>query len=267
MFTHKARKRFGQNFLNNEQIIHQIIQVMSVTKNQSVVEIGPGKGAITKYLIKQAKHLTAIELDRDLIPILIRQFSEYHNKLDIISHDALQFDFSTLYADDITTPTYRLVGNLPYNISTPLLIHLIQFRQCIKDMHFMLQNEVVDRLVAKPNTKNYGRLSILMQYFYQIDKKFIVPPNAFTPMPKVDSAIVSLTPYNNTDKAHGLAVKNIEMFKKISKLSFQQRRKTIRNNLKGIISQEQFDLIGIKGSERAENLSILQFIQLSNLCS
>ena len=267
MSYHKARKRFGQNFLNNEQIIHQILQTIAVTGSDIVVEIGPGQGALTEYLIPQAKQLYAIELDRDLIPILISKFSEQSDKFNLINEDVLKFDFNSLIVNDELSNQYRIVGNLPYNISTPLLIYLIKFRHIIKDMYFMLQNEVVDRLVAHSNTKNFGRLSLLMQYFFHIEKHFIVPPTAFDPMPKVDSAIVSLRPYIDLEKTHGISVNNIEIFQHICKSAFQQRRKTIKNNLKGIISSEQFNKVGINESQRAENLSLTDFIRLANLIS
>jgi len=258
---HKARKRFGQNFLTQQNIIQQIIQTIAVQKQDHIVEIGPGKGALTTHLIRQCQFLTAIELDRDLIPLLKITLATQLDKLNLINEDALRLDYSALCKEQ---QKLRLIGNLPYNISTPILFHLLTFRENISDMFFMLQDEVVERLTAKPGSKNYGRLSIMMQYFCQVEKHFVVPPEAFSPVPKVNSAIVSLTPYQDVEAQHQVKLASEERLAKVCKLAFQQRRKTIRNNLKEVISDHVFEDLGIDPSCRSETLLIKDFINLAN---
>ena len=265
---HKARKRFGQNFLHDQNIIERIIASIGATSEQHIVEIGPGKGALTEHLVNCAGKLDVIELDRDLIPMLQARFSACE-QFSIHNADALQFDFSSLQVplDNSAPLKLRLVGNLPYNIATPLIFHLLDTISIIQDMHFMLQKEVVERLTARPGTKLYGRLSILVQYLCQAELLFIVPPGAFEPAPKIDSAIVQLTPrksrkedlrlYNETNEA-------LADLSFIAKAAFSQRRKTLRNNMKKILTNEQIIQCDIDPGRRAETLSITEFVALTN---
>lgn len=254
---HKARKRFGQNFLHDAGIIERIVNSIGPKPGQHIVEIGPGRGAITELLLDATEgELDVVELDRDLIPILKAQFFRHEN-LRIHEADALQFDFATLLKND---EPMRLVGNLPYNISTPLMFHLLSYADRIKDMHFMLQKEVVQRLCAAPGDSAYGRLGIMMQYHCEARYLFTVPPGAFTPAPKVDSAIVRLTPRKQRKRD---AI-DYAMFERVVKTSFAQRRKTLKNNLKGLATDDDFAELNIKPSERAENIAIDDFVRLAN---
>jgi len=261
MMKHKARKRFGQNFLHDPSVITRIINAINPQHHQHIVEIGPGQGALTKYLLHECEKFDAIELDRDLIPLLKINLASFSQKLNIINEDALKIDFCSLTEKD---NTFRLVGNLPYNISSPLLFHFIQHRQCISDMHFMLQKEVVDRICATPASKAYGRLSVMLQYFCQVEKLFEVKPGSFNPPPKVDSAIVRLTPYG-TKTPFQSRLDNEKSLEFICQQAFSQRRKTLRNNLKKIISSDQIESLNIDPGARAETLSIDNFIELANL--
>ncbi|WXT99392.1 MAG: Ribosomal RNA small subunit methyltransferase A [Catillopecten margaritatus gill symbiont] len=243
---HTARKRFGQNFLIDNTIIGRIVAVIAPKFDDNLLEIGPGQGAMTLPLLEAVKALNVIEIDRDLITLL-----ESFGKDNLIIHegDALKFDLNTL-----PTPI-RVVGNLPYNISSPILFHLLENRDKVVDMTFMLQKEVVERMVADNGSKIYGRLSVMIQAFFEAELIFIVPPESFNPAPKVDSAIVYLKPLPKT------AVKNMSIFQKIVKASFAQRRKTLRNCLKSLLTQEQTT---IDLSQRAEMLAVSDFITLSN---
>lgn len=254
---HKARKRFGQNFLHDQYVIDKIISAIGAKSEQHLVEIGPGRGAITEPLLQATDgHLDVIELDRDLIPILRAQFFR-HEGLTIHEADALQFDYAQLQTDD---RPLRLVGNLPYNISTPLMFHLLSYANIIQDMHFMLQKEVVERLCAAPGDKAYGRLGIMMQYQCEARYLFTVPPGSFDPAPKVDSAIVRLTPRKTiTHPVHSL-----DQFERVVKAAFSQRRKTLRNNLKGVADDAVLESLGINPGCRAETLSVDQFVQITN---
>ncbi|MCP3851892.1 MAG: 16S rRNA (adenine(1518)-N(6)/adenine(1519)-N(6))-dimethyltransferase RsmA [Gammaproteobacteria bacterium] len=265
--NHKARKRFGQNFLHDQNIIDRIISSIAASNKQHLVEIGPGKGAITEQLVTFAGQLDVIELDRDLVKVLEEQFSGREN-FHIHSIDALKFDFSTL-VNEGSSDKIRLVGNLPYNISTPLIFHLLKNADIIEDMHFMLQKEVVERMTAEPGSKIYGRLSILVQYLCHAQLLFIVPPGAFDPAPKVDSAIVQLTPINfasESDSNRVLLKGNArpDDLAYIAREAFSQRRKTLRNNLKKILSAEQIIQCDIDPGIRAEMLSINEFVALTN---
>jgi len=252
--SHRARKRFGQNFLVDTHVIHQIVSAISPQNNQKFVEIGPGKGALTELLLETLDSLDVIELDRDLIPILENRFPK---KLKIHQADVLKFDFSTI----INEPNLiRVVGNLPYNISTPLLFHLLHFSNAIFDMHFMLQKEVVERIASPINEKSYGRLSVIMQYYFNVEQLFNVKPSSFKPAPKVDSAIIRLIPYKNKP----IEADDESTFQEMVKLCFTQRRKTLRNNLKQTLTDEQIEKLNIDSSARAETLSIFDFVQLSN---
>lgn len=259
--THKARKRFGQNFLHDQNIIERIISHINPAPDDHIVEIGPGKGALTEYLIEHAVKLDVIELDRDLIPVLESRFCSFAH-FKIHSADALKFDYSALTESD--DDKLRLVGNLPYNISTPLIFHLLDNVSLIQDMHFMLQKEVVERLTASAGSKAYGRLSILVQYLCHAELLFIAPPGAFDPQPKVDSAIVQLTPRQNFDNVPRLQYGNANDLALIAREAFGQRRKTLRNNLKQILSAEQISQCGIDPARRAETLTISEFVALTD---
>ncbi|MGB2426222.1 MAG: 16S rRNA (adenine(1518)-N(6)/adenine(1519)-N(6))-dimethyltransferase RsmA [Alteromonas sp.] len=253
---HTARKRFGQNFLHDEYIIDKIVGAIAPRNDQKMVEIGPGLGALTEPVCDQIDQLTVIELDRDLAKRL-RQHPFMQSKLTIIEQDALSFDFASLVEDG---KKVRVFGNLPYNISTPLMFHLFSFAGCIEDMHFMLQQEVVNRLAAGRNHKNYGRLSVMAQYYCKVMPVLPVPPSAFKPAPKVDSAVVRLIPYEQPP----VQVASIEKLNQVCAMAFNQRRKTIRNSLKEVISGEQWQAVSVSPDLRAENLSLNQYAELAN---
>ena len=254
---HFARKRFGQNFLHDDYIIESIVSAIQPTKDQALVEIGPGLAALTIPVSEQLDHLTVIEIDRDLAERL-KQNPLLNNKLTIIEQDALTFDFYKL-ADELGKPL-RVFGNLPYNISTPLMFHLFEYANKIVDMHFMLQKEVVIRLVAAPNSKDYGRLSVMAQYYCQIIPVLEVPPTSFRPAPKVDSAVVKLIPYQ--EKPY--KVSDVKVLSRITTEAFNQRRKTIRNSLSNMFTVEQLVALDIDPSLRAENLTVEQYCILAN---
>ncbi|MFA6058573.1 MAG: 16S rRNA (adenine(1518)-N(6)/adenine(1519)-N(6))-dimethyltransferase RsmA [Taibaiella sp.] len=251
-----ARKRFGQNFLQDGQVISQIIACFAPKPGDHCVEIGPGLGALTLPLLKKIKHLEAVELDRDIIPVLLEN-SKNIGELIIHQGDVLQFDFQTLIKNN---KKLRIIGNLPYNISTPLIFHLLNQLNIIEDMIFMLQQEVVDRMAAAPNNKDYGRLSVMVQYHCQVEGLFSIPPEAFHPAPKVQSKLVHLIPY---DKKPFIAC-NEKLFADIVREAFGQRRKTIRNSLKNLITDETFEQLGLSPTDRAENLSVGDYVQLAN---
>jgi 16S rRNA (adenine1518-N6/adenine1519-N6)-dimethyltransferase len=255
--THTARKRFGQNFLHDHNIIYSIISHIQAEENQHWVEIGPGQGALTAPLLAQNVQLDVVELDRDLVSLLQRKFSIQTN-LTIHSADALNFDFAGLAKQG---EKLHVIGNLPYNISTPLLFHLLSSSNCIEDMHFMLQKEVVDRICAAPGSKQYGRLSVMMQYYCEGELLFDVPPESFDPIPKVMSAIIRLVPHAQPP----VVVTNMETFAQVVSHAFSQRRKTIRNSLKNLLTEEDIAGLGINPSARAETLGLEAFAQLSNL--
>ena len=257
--SHKPRKRFGQNFLHDDLVIDNIIHAISAKPGDVFVEIGPGKGALTKPLLLATGELDVVELDRDLIPLL-HQSLDHFGKLHIHQSDALKFDFSTIVKNE---HRLRIVGNLPYNISTPLLFHLMTFLPYIEDMHFMLQKEVVERMAATPNQKAYGRLSIMVQYYCDVEKLFIVKPGSFFPAPKVDSAIVRVIPHSE----HPYHVLNEKDFAHIVTQAFAQRRKTLRNNLKNMLSEQEIESLNISPGCRAETLDIKQFVALANAVS
>ena len=254
---HTVRKRFGQNFLHDQQIINRILQSISPQSSQTIVEIGPGLGALTKGLVESNCRLHLVELDRDLVTKLQLTYQDNPN-VTIHSADALKFDFSSLSE---AGQAIRLVGNLPYNISTPLIFHLLKQADCISDMHFMLQKEVVERLAASPAQKSYGRLTVMVQYHCLVENLFIVPPSAFTPAPRVDSAIVCLSPHSNREVIANDAV----ILENVVRQAFGQRRKTLRNNLKPLLSPEQIESLGIDPAIRPERVTPSQFVQLANL--
>ena len=249
---HIPRKRFGQNFLRDQGVIQDIIRAVSPQSGDNLVEIGPGLGALTVPLLQRIRPLTVIELDRDIVARL--QKSHAATDLHIHSADALTFPFATL------GPRLRLVGNLPYNISTPLLFHLATFHELIYDMHFMLQKEVVERMVAEPGCGDYGRLSVMLQYRFFMEHLLAVPPQAFDPPPKVDSAVVRLIPW----PAAQVPAVNAERFAELVRLSFMQRRKTLRNVLKGYASDADFAAVGIDASCRPEELAVADYVRLAN---
>lgn len=253
MSGHRARKRFGQHFLNDPGVIDAIIRAISVGPDDVIVEIGPGLGAITELLAKSAGQLHAVELDRDLVARLETKYAN-NPRVNIVEADALRFDFSSL------GPRLRIVGNLPYNISTPLLFHLLDFREQIIDMHFMLQKEVVERMAASPGSKAYGRLSIMLGCHLNVESLFDVDRSAFSPPPEVTSSIVRLDPLVSDT----LTIDDEDKFSKLVSAAFMKRRKTIRNSLKEIVSDEDFAAADIDPAQRPEQLSIAQFVALSN---
>lgn len=253
---HTARKRFGQHFLKDNQVINEIITYFSPKTDDECVEIGPGLGALTIPLLKKIHHLQAIELDRDVIPLLL-EASKNIGDLVIHQGDVLQFDFHRIYKNN---KKLRVIGNLPYNISTTLIFHLLEQLEVIEDMHFMLQQEVVDRMAAIPNNKTYGRLSVMIQYYCQVEDLFVIPPEAFDPPPKVYSKYVRLIPH--THKPY--IAKDETLFADIVREAFNQRRKTIRNSLKKWVNDDRFAQLDISPTQRAENLSVADYVRLAN---
>lgn len=253
---HTARKRFGQNFLHDNYVIDQIVSAIAPQKEQHMVEIGPGLGALTEPVCELIDSLTVVELDRDLASRL-RSHPFIASKLTIVETDALKFDFSQLMDDN---KPLRIFGNLPYNISTPLMFHLFSFANQVQDMHFMLQKEVVNRLAAVPGNKNYGRLSVMAQYHCQVIPVIQVPPGAFNPPPKVDSAVVRLIPHKNKP----VSLLNETTLHTVCAQAFNQRRKTIRNSLRDSLSEQQLIDLEINPDLRAENLSLEQYAKIAN---
>ncbi len=253
--NHQARKRFGQNFLVDQQIISQIVSAVGPKPEDNLIEIGPGMAAITEHLVELCPSMSVLELDRDLVEFLDEKFSQYPN-FTIHSGDALKTDFAEFYQGN----ELRLVGNLPYNISTPLLFHLLSVRHMIKDMHFMLQREVVDRLGAAPGTKAYGRLSVMIQYHCRVMPLIPVPPESFRPAPKVQSAVVRLKPH----KTMPCVAEDELLLSKIVAQSFQMRRKTLRNCLKPYAEHLTTVSEVIDMGRRPEQLSVKDFVTLSN---
>lgn len=253
---HQARKRFGQNFLVDHNIIDKIVSAIAPAPGQNLIEIGPGQGAITGPVLEKCLQLNVVELDRDLIPILQKKFQQYPD-LHIHQGDALKTNFGQFY---IEGKPLRIIGNLPYNISTPLMFHLLSFSGQIHDMYFMLQQEVVTRLAAAPREKNYGRLSVMVQYYCKVQPLFQVPPSAFRPAPKVESAIVRLLPYPEPP----YPADDLQLLSRLVRTCFQQRRKTIRNTLKLMLKTEQLEQLDIDLTRRPETLSVEDFVQLSN---
>lgn len=257
MPKHQAKKRFGQHFLSDAHIINLIIKHIQPKPDDQMLEIGPGLGALTKPILPMLNHLQVIEIDRDVINHLTHIGGD---KLTIHNVDALKVDL-----DKITDPDkpLRVIGNLPYNISTPLIFHLLETAPRISDMHFMLQKEVIDRITASPGTKDYGRLSVMVQYRCDTEYLFFVGPESFSPPPKVDSAVVKLIPwvekpFTATDEA---------MLSNVVTQAFSQRRKTLRNTLKKLIDADQLITLGIDPTQRAETLSVSQFVAISNRIS
>jgi 16S rRNA (adenine1518-N6/adenine1519-N6)-dimethyltransferase len=254
---HRARKRFGQHFLHDQNIIERILRSIDPRPGDRLIEIGPGQGALTWPLLQRCGTLTAIELDRDLIPVL-RQQSARYGSLQLINADILEFDISSLGGEQML----RLVGNLPYNISTPLMFHMLDSIAQISDMHFMVQKEVAERIVAAPGNGHYGRLSIMLQYRCECQYLFDVPPGSFAPPPKVDSAVIRLVP--RAEPEHDIG--DYANFSAIVQAAFGQRRKTLSNSLKNTLSRDAIIACDIDPVLRAENLSLADFAKLSRAC-
>ncbi|MCF7201517.1 16S rRNA (adenine(1518)-N(6)/adenine(1519)-N(6))-dimethyltransferase RsmA [Pseudomonas oligotrophica] len=255
-YQHRARKRFGQNFLHDAGVIHRILRAIHPRAGERLVEIGPGQGALTEGLLDSGAQLDVVELDLDLIPILQGRFAERSN-FHLHQGDALKFDFSQLGGEP---GSLRIVGNLPYNISTPLIFHLLEHAGLIRDMHFMLQKEVVERLAAEPGGGDWGRLSIMVQYHCRVEHLFNVGPGAFNPAPKVDSAIVRLVPH--AELPH--PAKDPRLLERVVREAFNQRRKTLRNTLKGLLDAEAIAAAGVDGGLRPEQLDLAAFVRLSD---
>jgi len=249
---HRAKKQFGQNFLVEQQIIGDIIRAICPAAGDNMVEIGPGLGALTRPLLKTLNTLHVVEIDRDIIARLKTDYPQ--DKIVIHAGDALEFDFAALPAP------LRIVGNLPYNISSPLLFHFANYAARITDMHFMLQNEVVERMVAAHSTSAYGRLSVMLQYRFYLEKLLDVPPESFRPAPKVDSAIVRIIPL----PANEIKVRDEKLFAAVVSAAFGQRRKTLRNTLRAYLNEDDFAHLGIDAQLRAENLAVDEFANVAN---
>ena len=251
----QAKKRFGQNFLHDKNMVAKIVAIVDPRPTDAMVEIGPGRGAMTAGLIEGTGHLTAIEIDRDLHQALTDTFGE---RLRLIAQDVLTVDFASL-AEQAGQPI-RIVGNLPYNISSPILFHLLPVADRVVDQTFMLQKEVVDRMVAPEGSKTYGRLSVMLQARYDMERRLIVPPGAFTPAPKVDSAIVSMWPKS----AERLQVRNWRALSELVTAAFATRRKMIRNNLAVYLDRLDLAAVGLKETARAEEIAVEQYVALAN---
>jgi 16S rRNA (adenine1518-N6/adenine1519-N6)-dimethyltransferase len=255
--AHIPRKRFGQHFLVDQDVIAAIVDVIHPQPAELMVEIGPGLGALTTPLLARLEHLHVVEIDRDVIAKLRRDYS--NERLTIHEGDALKFDFGALAAGD-QRPGMRVVGNLPYNISTPLLFHLAEYAPRIIDCTFMLQAEVVERMVAAPGGKEYGRLSVMLQYRFDMEQMLEVPPEAFDPPPRVDSAIVRMVP----KPASAMDAVSIERLGKLVTQAFSQRRKVLRNTLKGHVTEAQMEAAGIDARARAEEIPLENYVRLAN---
>ena len=252
---HVARKRFGQNFLTDKQVLSDIIDAIAPRQGETMVEIGPGLAAMTALLLKQLDHMHVVELDRDLVTRLEKAYPR--ERLTVHSGDALKFDFGAIPVAE--GQKLRVVGNLPYNISSPLLFHLADFAHLIEDQHFMLQKEVVERMVAEPGSKTYGRLSVMLQWRYDMSLMFIVPPTAFDPPPQVESAIVRMVPVKQQLPCDAKRLEAV-----VAK-AFSQRRKVIRNCVAGMFTEAQLVEVGIDPGVRPEAVSLAQYVALANL--
>jgi 16S rRNA (adenine1518-N6/adenine1519-N6)-dimethyltransferase len=252
---HVARKRFGQNFLTDDHVLNNIIDAIAPRRGETMVEIGPGLAAMTALLLKSLDHMHVVELDRDLVARLEKAYPR--ERLTVHSGDALKFDFGSIPVPE--GQKLRIVGNLPYNISSPLLFHLAEFAHLVEDQHFMLQKEVVERMVAEPGTKAYSRLSVMLQWRYDMAMLFVVPPTAFDPPPQVDSAIVRMVPTRRQLPCDGKRLEAV-----VAK-AFSQRRKVIRNCVAGMFTEAQLVEAGIDPGVRPEAVSLEQYVALANL--
>ena len=250
--SHRARRRFGQNFLHDESVVARIIEAIDPRPGQTIVEIGPGQAALTGGLIARAGHVRAIEIDRDLAAQLRQRFSA--DTLTLVEADALKINW-----DEFAATPLRIVGNLPYNISTPLLFALLPIAERVIDQHFMLQKEVVDRMVASPGSKTYGRLSVMLQFRYRLSKLFDVPRDAFRPAPQVTSSVVRMQP-RAVAELHQV---DADAFARVVAAAFGQRRKTLRNALSGLFDADEIEAAGVNPQARAETLSVASFVDLA----
>ncbi|WP_199508223.1 MULTISPECIES: 16S rRNA (adenine(1518)-N(6)/adenine(1519)-N(6))-dimethyltransferase RsmA [unclassified Psychrobacter] len=261
---HQPRKRFGQNFLHDSSIIRQIVDSIHLNRDDNLVEIGPGMGALTEPLLAEVDAMTVVELDRDLADSLrIRIGANSHEGFTIIKDNAMHVDYRALYSEE--RGKLRVVGNLPYNISTPILFHLLSFADVIQDMHFMLQKEVVERITADVGSKTYGRLSVIMQYYCDTDYLLTVPKGAFNPPPKVTSAVFRLTPHTTKP----IVADDEDHFAIVVRETFNHRRKTLRaifkqSTLLPTLDESDFEACGINPQARPETLSVADFVALSN---
>jgi len=255
---HRARKRFGQNFLVSESVISGILSAVGAKESDHIVEIGPGLGALTEPLLNTGANIIAIELDRDLASYLTAKF-QHLDHFSLINADALNTQLADLVDASQSSQHLKVIGNLPYNISTPILFHLLKDLSVIKDMHFMLQKEVVARLAAKPGTSDWGRLSIMIQYHCRVEPLLDVPPGSFDPAPKVDSAVVRLTP-----RTPEVVARDVRQLEKVVRIAFNMRRKTLRNTLKSIFSENELIDMGIDPTLRPEKLSLAEYVKLAN---
>jgi len=260
-FTEPAKKHLGQNFLHERGVIDKIVQAIDPTPGDAIVEIGPGQGALTFPLLKKHGEITAIEFDRDL-HVPLQAAAREHGALRLIGGDVLGVDFTAL-ARELAGDggQIRLVGNLPYNLSSPILFHALDHAASIRDMHFMLQKEVVERMAAGPGSKVYGRLSVMLQAYCAVTPLFIVPPGAFRPAPKVDSAVVRLVP----KPRDMIEVVEHRVFADVVRAAFGQRRKTLRNALNGVADTTQIEAAGLRPDTRAEQIEVAGFVRLANL--
>lgn len=251
------RKSLGQNFLQDPNIINKIVSSLAVGPGDTVMEIGPGRGALTEQLVSISSDLHLIEFDHDLVEYW-QERQSHVSGLTVHASDVLKFDVQTVIG--VATKPIKIIGNLPYNISTPVLFHLMKYADAVHSQVVMLQKEVVQRLCASPGSKQYGRLSVMLQQRYEIEYLFTVPPGAFFPPPKVESAIARLTPLAVVNHP----VKDAVVFEQVVKQAFSQRRKTLRNTLKGLLTAEQIESLGINPAARAETLAIEEFTLLAN---
>ncbi len=263
-FDKPAKKSLGQHFLHERGIVDKLVMAIDPRPGDRIVEIGPGQGALTFPLLARHGTLTAIEFDRDLLLPLAQAATE-HGALRLINADVMNVDFSALASEipqgaEIAGPI-RLVGNLPYNLSSPILFHALDHADAIRDMHFMLQKEVVDRMAAAPGSKVYGRLSVMLQAYCTVTALFKVPPGAFRPPPKVDSAVVRLVPRPSDE----IGIDDPSRFSAVVRAAFGQRRKTLRNALSTVCDTEHITAAGIDPQNRAEQLSVSDFVRLSNI--
>jgi 16S rRNA (adenine1518-N6/adenine1519-N6)-dimethyltransferase len=250
---HQPRKRFGQNFLEDRSVVEHILAAILPRPGDRFIEIGPGQGALTLPLLQRLTNLDVIEIDRDLVRDLRRVHTE--DRLSIHEGDALEFDFSGIGRD------LRIVGNLPYNISTPLLFHLTDHAGCVRDAHFMLQREVVQRMGAQPGTSDYGRLSVMLQYRWNVDSLFDVPPSAFQPAPKVWSSVVRMIPH----RVLPYVASDEGIFADVVMRAFGQRRKTLRNTLREKLTAPDFERLEIDPTAMGETLAVADFVRIANL--
>ncbi|HET9700332.1 MAG TPA: 16S rRNA (adenine(1518)-N(6)/adenine(1519)-N(6))-dimethyltransferase RsmA [Burkholderiales bacterium] len=252
---HVPRKRFGQHFLHDRHTIAKILDALDPRPGDRVVEIGPGLGALTRPLLERVPHLHVVEIDRDLAARLEQEYGP--ERLTVHRADALEFDFSLMGSN------LRVVGNLPYNVSTPLLFHLARFAAGLRDLHFMLQREVVERMVSTPSGSAYGRLSVMLQYRFEMEKLFGVAPGCFRPPPKVDSAVVRMAPLAQPEPV----AMDEELLAAVVTRAFTQRRKTLRNALGGVVDETELQSLGINPGLRPENLTVADYVRIANLAS